>query len=139
MRCMPLLVCFYFVSALDIDDVFHGFLLTNAVISYGTFTQLHVSCLLLHVPSMVWTERALPDMPQVRYSQAFDIALSVATSMQHIQRLLFGSLLYFSLALAVVWPRSPQRKERLCWWLEVGHATLVKVAGADTDLHFCFS
>lgn len=42
----------------------------NAHSSYGTFFQLHLSCVLLVVPSMVWIERALPNMPQVRYSQA---------------------------------------------------------------------
>lgn len=36
--------------------------------SYGTFSQLHSSCVLLHVQSMAWTESVLPDMPQARSS-----------------------------------------------------------------------
>jgi hypothetical protein len=54
-----------FVSALLNEIIFMLLPFNDAGGSYGTFSQLHSSCVLLHVQSMAWTESVLPDMPQV--------------------------------------------------------------------------
>ena len=48
------------------------FVAPNARRSYGSFSQLYLSCLLLRASGMIWDEGALPDMPQVLVSQALD-------------------------------------------------------------------
>ena len=44
-------------------------LIQRPLLSFGSYSQLLSSCLLLHLPSSTWTENALPDMPQVRTAQ----------------------------------------------------------------------
>ena len=59
------------VDAESISPLPH-YVAPNARSSFGSFSQLHLSCLLLRASSMIWAESALPDMPQVLVSQALD-------------------------------------------------------------------
>ena len=64
--------------------------------SSGSSFQLLSTCLILLVPSMVWTERALPDMPQV-----WTLQCSHHATLWHPQI----SALQLRHAPAVAWPR----------------------------------
>jgi hypothetical protein len=63
---------------------------THARSSSGSSFQLLSTCLILLVPSMVWTERAVPDMPQVWYTAVRASCDSLASSDKYHTKTISG-------------------------------------------------